>query len=839
MKKYCAKLFYSYSHSDEEIRKEMEISLSLLKKNGLLEEWHDRKIVVGEKWSAKIRKELESSDIVVFIVTPNFLSSEACIEEWNIAKSLPKINLATIIARDCPWSDFDEMSNFQVLPKHGKAISLWESRDTAWKDIYNGFKDLIEKVHGTFILDTEFERQLTRIEFCSQTKDVPELKDVFVFPPLYTYLPFADTEKQVQNADQLLEYPLILIRGDNQSGKSKLCAHLFIHLVENSKPVLFVDLEEIKAKSPNMKVFEGKYREQFSGDFELWMKQKDSTIIFDNLTQSGHSLKHIALAKDHFSRVIVATSNDSYSAYFKDEVSLGHFVNFRIGHFGHSKQEQLIKKWLELSSDKSEASREIEHARIDKIERDVNSVLINNKVVPRYPFYILSILQTHEHFMPRDMQITAYGHCYYALIIAHMIKSGIDPTDENINPCFNFASHLSFQIHLSENAEQKMEIAEYTQFLARYKDRYLISDSLINRLCGPNGILHRNDAGSICFSVPYSYYFFLGRYLAQSYEENQATLAQMMEKSYVRENTMALTFAIHHAQDSRILDEILVHTACAVDRYEPAKLDHQETRVFNELLETIPEKILTDRPVEEVRAAERDKRDRKDIEQDNESNSEASSRIDNEVYVSQKNMEILSQILKNKAGILEKSKIEEIVQIICDAGLRLISICLCNEEELEELTRYIEEKYDGLVGFKRAHDHERKRRGLSKIVRFTIFVWAMSNIEKIVSALSKPELREIVQKIRDKNDTPAFDVIYYFYSLDVSDSFEEHQKIELERLLEKYDSKEMLFLQRILSLRTQHYINTHKIRAPLKQSISALLRIEDHSKKLIRHRDVH
>ncbi|CAH1210065.1 hypothetical protein NTGBS_820008 [Candidatus Nitrotoga sp. BS] len=508
MKKYSAKLFYSYCHADEDIRDEMEKSLVLLKRNDLLREWYDRKIIAGEKWSAKIRKELVASDIVVFIVTPNFLYSEACVEEWNIAKSIPKITLVTVIAKDCPWSDFDEMSDYQVLPKGGKAIALWDDRDTAWKDVYQGLKALVEEVQRTFVLDIEFEQQLTRIEFCSQTKDVTQLKDVFVFPQLYTFFRFADTEKQIQNADQLLENKLILIRGENQSGKTKLCAHLFLYLVEASSPALFVDLEEIKSKSPNLKVFESKYRDEFTGDFELWMKQRDSTIILDNLTHNGHSLRHVALAKEHFSRVIVATSTDSYNAYFKDEVSLGQFINVRIGHFGHSKQEELIKKWIELSSDKSEASREIEHARVDKIERNVNSVLINNKVVPRYPFYILSILQTHEHFMPRDMQITAYGHCYYALIIAHMIKSGIEPTDENINPCFNFASHLAFAIHLSGNEEYKLDMAEYASFLEAYKDKYLIKQSLINRLCGPNGIISNNGNGFTCFSVPYSYYFF-------------------------------------------------------------------------------------------------------------------------------------------------------------------------------------------------------------------------------------------------------------------------------------------------------------------------------------------
>jgi TIR domain-containing protein len=822
-------LFYSYCHIDEDIRDEMEKGLSVLRRNGLISEWHDRKIVTGEKWSPKIRKELESSDIVIFIVTPDFLDSDACIEEWDHAKSLEKINLATVIARDCPWTDFDDMAEFQALPKDGKAISLWENRDTAWKNVYSGIKTLVEEVQSAFVLDSNFKRSITDIEFCSQTKDAPSLEDVFVFPPLYTHLRFADEEKQIANADQLLDYPLALIRGENQSGKSKLCAHVFLHLVENSRPVLFVDLEEIKSKSPKLEVFEQKYREQFSGDFNLWLKQKDSTVILDNLTHGRHSLKHISLARKYFSRVIVTTSTDSFSAFFKDEVSLGKFSNFRIGHFGHSKQEQLIKKWLSLSSDKSNSSQELEYSRIDRIERDVNSVLINNKIVPRYPFYILSVLQTHELFMPRDLKITSYGHCYYALIIAHLIKSGIDPTDENINPCFNFARNLAYRIYLGQSKEQTISASEYADFLVKYNEKYIIRQSLVNKLFSSTGILDKNDGATVGFRVPYSYYFFLGSYLAQNYDANQELLSRMMEMNYVRENTMALTFAIHHASDSKLLDDILTHTACIVDQFEPAKLNETETQVFNELLETIPKKILSDRSIEEERAIERDKMDQKEVAESTNEPEDNNSPTVNDVYVSQKNIEILSQILKNKAGILEKDKIEEIVQIICDAGLRLISIFLCDEEELQELTEFIEEKYSGLVGFKRTHDYDKDIRGLSKVVRLTIFIWTMNNIEKIVTAVSKPELRGIIQNIRDRNETPAFDVIHYFYSLDVSDSFGEDEKRHLQALLEKYDSKDLSFLQRILSLRTQHYINTHKIRAPLKQSVKSLLEIEDKS----------
>ena len=298
----------------------------------------------------------------------------------------------------------------------------------------------------------------------------------------------------------------------------------------------------------------------------------------------------------------------------------------------------------------------------------------------------------------------------------------------------------------------------------------------------------------------------------------------MIEKSYVSKNTLSLIFAIHHANDLEIIDEILLHTLCAVDSVKPSRLDENETLVFQELLSNIPKRILSDRSIHEERLEERNLRDQGEAVEDDVD--ESPDETMNQIYKSQKNMEILSQILKNKFGSLEKEKIEEITEIICDAGLRMVSTLLCNDKEIQELTKYVEKQYEESDEFSDKKGKAEKTEDITKFLTFIIFIWTMANIEKIVTSICKPEIKEIVKKIRDKMNTPAYDLIYYFYSLDTAEKFDEKLKLELKRLTSKYDKKEMFFLQKVLSLRTQHYMNTHSIRAPLKQSISSLLHIK-------------
>lgn len=44
-------IFYSYSHKDEELRDKLETHLSLLKRNGVIQGWRDRRISAGTEWA--------------------------------------------------------------------------------------------------------------------------------------------------------------------------------------------------------------------------------------------------------------------------------------------------------------------------------------------------------------------------------------------------------------------------------------------------------------------------------------------------------------------------------------------------------------------------------------------------------------------------------------------------------------------------------------------------------------------------------------------------------------------------------------------------------------------
>ena len=72
------RLFYSYSHKDEELRKELEDHLSLLRRQGVISGWHDQMIGAGEEWRGKLDKNLDEAQIILLLISPSFLASDYC-----------------------------------------------------------------------------------------------------------------------------------------------------------------------------------------------------------------------------------------------------------------------------------------------------------------------------------------------------------------------------------------------------------------------------------------------------------------------------------------------------------------------------------------------------------------------------------------------------------------------------------------------------------------------------------------------------------------------------------------------------------------------------------------
>jgi hypothetical protein len=71
-------VFISYSHKDELLWNELEKHLSILKRQKLILTWFDRKIGAGEEWKGQIDEHLDSAQVILLLISADFLASDYC-----------------------------------------------------------------------------------------------------------------------------------------------------------------------------------------------------------------------------------------------------------------------------------------------------------------------------------------------------------------------------------------------------------------------------------------------------------------------------------------------------------------------------------------------------------------------------------------------------------------------------------------------------------------------------------------------------------------------------------------------------------------------------------------
>jgi hypothetical protein len=136
-------IFISYSHEDEIYKDKLEKHLSILKRNNVIETWHDRKIIPGEEWDKKIKEELENAQIILLLVSVDFLSSNYCYD-IEIKRAVEKhengeVVLIPIMLRKCDWNE-TSFSKIQALPKNAMPVKNFEDEDEAFSSIIEGIK---------------------------------------------------------------------------------------------------------------------------------------------------------------------------------------------------------------------------------------------------------------------------------------------------------------------------------------------------------------------------------------------------------------------------------------------------------------------------------------------------------------------------------------------------------------------------------------------------------------------------------------------------------------------------------------------------------------------------
>lgn len=147
------KLFISYSSRNTIFKDRFITHLAPHKRNGMIDVWHDRDIETGEKWEAAILAEIDNSDLIIFLLSPDFINTNY-IFDVEIPKAMErnKQNLAKfhfIILKSCQW-EATVLNEYMMQLQSGfdgkKLVTIGHpDNDDQWTE---AVKDLMAKLYA-------------------------------------------------------------------------------------------------------------------------------------------------------------------------------------------------------------------------------------------------------------------------------------------------------------------------------------------------------------------------------------------------------------------------------------------------------------------------------------------------------------------------------------------------------------------------------------------------------------------------------------------------------------------------------------------------------------------
>lgn len=144
-------LFISYAHADEDLKKELDKYLKVLKRSGKIETWNDRQLIAGQEWDEVIMTELNKANVILLLISVDFNASDF-IWDKELASAMKRheegtAHVVPVILRICEWSKLP-YAKLQSLPRNAKPVTEYENRDEAFTEIAIGIEKLVDNIRS-------------------------------------------------------------------------------------------------------------------------------------------------------------------------------------------------------------------------------------------------------------------------------------------------------------------------------------------------------------------------------------------------------------------------------------------------------------------------------------------------------------------------------------------------------------------------------------------------------------------------------------------------------------------------------------------------------------------
>jgi hypothetical protein len=833
------KVFLSYAHKDEEFKESLVEHMAGLIRAGVIDEWNDRKIIPSQNWSDEISKNLESSELILFLISSSFMNSDYCMGV-EVKRALQmheegKAQLIPIIVRAVDWTG-SELSKLQGLPRDAKPISSWTDIDEAWVNVIGGIKNhlqkfkskttAIKKVVSSGVVTTEktnFWLNDTEIVLTHRKVNQVKLDDIYVIPDIE--IENLNEFAGMKSARFLLQNPsCYIISGEEQQGKTSLLKYLYKELLKNSFLPIYIDATSIKKASSEHEISKALTEQYENLTFAEFNKNQKAVILIDNIDEIPLNKRYKNKLLEEINSISdtnFATCHSSYNFVYGEIPALDNHEHIEILSLGNKKREELVQKWISLGIEESIEDNEL-YSKCDELKSRLN-IVIKKNIVPPKPIYVLMLLQMFEANAQLNLELTSYGHCYQQLIYQSFDKAKIDKRD--FEKYLNVLTEFSWKIFLKEG---NLNSYELDLFFSEYSKKFLPveKDKVLKKLVG-HSILS-NDGIDTGFKYPYIYYFFVGKKIAESYRDSNETkkkIKLLLEKLHREDFANILIFITHHAKDSWVLNEIKTVLTSLFSDQKEATLDNKQLSFMSDFMKAIPELIIEQREIQSERDNHNDRLD--EIERNTVEDDDGVTSLDilpsiNKTF---KGMEIAGQIIRNRHATMTRNSMEELAKTGVNSGLRFLEYFIkISDSAKKEIVKLISSH---LSEHPNLTNREIEKQAENAYLHLTYGV-INGVTRKIASSIGAKEALEIYRDMEKSVGTPAFTLIRQSIELQFNNSINiEHISSSIREL------KDNQVCLRILKEMVIQHIYLFPVDYKEKQQLSQLLGISVQGQRLM------
>lgn len=729
----------------------------------------------------------------------------------------------------------------------GKAFNIKDSKDTGFSYyeidltdksiniktyVYNdeeyylaNFEDthkIILKNKRSFVISIDFEEKISQlsIPLKHSKKEKLTLSDVFIYPDLE---PLVDDDYvQYPNSSELVDLfkdkdsSEILLEGADQSGKTSLLFVLYKRLYELGFNPIYLRGKYCN-KTNIKKLLKKSLKEQYnSEDIDLFFQQDKKVLLLDNIHKSELNPKYkknlIDSFIDNFDYVVI-TSDSTYNSrnVTEEATSFKNFKKYKVLPLGHEKRSELIEQWLMIGQDKLTVQEEVILAEVKSRFAEIDA-LIGNRLMPAYPVFILTLLQSLDENLQNFSQ-TSYANIYLVLIKAGLVKEGVK--DNELTSLLNILKELSY--HLYENLKALyFNNNQFEEFILEYSKNYFRHEKLTIRkiltvLCNAN--ILKFDDENFSFSYKYIYYFLVAQKIATDIDKHQDTLYDLCDNIHLEINANILIFLSHHSKAQILIDSIILTSQIPFENFVPLSLnkDDEFVKFISEFTKEIKHEII-----EEINPKDEVKKDlqRKDAHERSIQKVENKYENDETVLPSEvvemnqafRTIKIIGQIVKNQSGDFEKDKLINLVEAAYNTMFRFLgfySEILVRDKDLliESLVENIKEKESN--NRMQKIDSKTVEKAVKKMLQFISWRICVDSMSNLMFSVGTKGQNELFEKVSSNIDSTASKLVTFA----IKTFYDKIDTKELSKLFE--DVKDNYLAQCILREYIKRYLYTN------------------------------